>query len=490
MEKKHEREENSRRGSVTIEAVIGFTVFLFAIFTILGLANFCRAQMMVSAAVDTATKELSQYSYFYEMSGLKKFDNVLQNNAKVGKNNINEVIGTVDALYGSISNTKDQTVQNKTEIDNMLASGQVNLDVLDKTVSDISNGIQDIGDAAGTVQNAIGGVINDPMVYMRSIVALLGAEGSDAAKRAIAIPLARSFVAKHFGTSVEECNERLEALGIEGGLDAMDFRASEIFIGSAPEDITLRVFYRVKLFQVFDWVVLEADVCKVSTCRAWLGGDHVIVRATAEETPPLGTSETTKPSPDTNPESEPDQSETQDPTEPEKDKVDVTDSYWYLGDGGYGTGDDAGVHKAFQDQFVSTYNISQTDAVGCSMNYVSERDSDGNPTRNAYMMDYNTNPDPSKIDSTFILAELYGAKRQMQEGYLSEDTKTITYVLYVPENIPEDQYQELLSAVAEAKKNYLLYYSEVDDPDDKYPDLGMNIQIVKGGGNYDYGSEA
>lgn len=486
MDKKHERKENSQCGSATIEAVIGFTVFLLAIFTILGLANFCRAQMMVSAAVDTAAKELSQYSYFYEMSGLKKFDNVLQDNAKVGKNNINEVIGTVDTLYSSISNTKDQTVQNKTEIDNMLASGQVDLDVLDQTVSDISNGVRDIGDAAGTVQNAIGDVINDPMVYMRSIVALLGAEGSDAAKRAIAIPLARSFVAKHFGASTKECDERLEALGIEGGLDAMDFRASEIFIGSAPEDITLRVFYRVKLFQVFDWIILEADVNKVSTCRAWLGGDHVIVRATAEETPSLGTGETLKPT------TNPDQSETEEPvettppTQPGKEKVDVTGSYWYLGDGGYGTGDNAGVIDAFWKDCKEKYHIPASEGY-TNMAYASARDEKGNVTDKAYMMGVSTNPDVSDFTMEFVMAELYAAKKQMDEGILSKETQVITYVLYVPENIPDGDYQALLKAVADAKSDYALFSMQY--PDEKYPHLVMDIDIIKGGGNYDYGSE-
>ena len=494
MERKHDMKENRQRGSATVEAVVGFTVFLFAIFTILGLANFCRAQMVVSSAVDTAAKELSQYSYFYEMSGLKKFDNVLQENGQVGKNNINEVIGTVDALYSSVSSAKEQTVQEKTNVENMLAAGEVDLQTFDNAIANIENSAEGIVGAIGSVENAIGNVSNDPMVYMRSIVALLGAKGSDAAKRAIAVPLAKSFVSRHLTTEDQTCDEYLESLGIEGGMSSMNFNLSKVFTADGPEDITLTVFYKVKLLQVFEWVVLEANVSKVATCRAWLGGDHVIVRATAEDTPTLGSAETTKPEGESNAEDPSEPAETTDPTdpteptEPTSPPVDTTGSYWYLGDGGYGTGDDAGVSEAFRDDFLAEYNVAPKDEIGCEINYVPGRNPEGEYTGYAYMMDFNTNPSPSDINMEFVMGDLYHAKEQMDEGLLPKDTKVITYVLYVPENIPDEDYQELEQAASQAKADYasfnMLY------PDENYPDLIMDIQIVKGGGNYDYGSDA
>ena len=53
----------NEKGAATIEAVVSFTGFLFVIFTLLNIVNFCRAQMLVSNAVDTVAKELTQYSY-------------------------------------------------------------------------------------------------------------------------------------------------------------------------------------------------------------------------------------------------------------------------------------------------------------------------------------------------------------------------------------------------------------------------------------------
>ena len=36
-------------GSATVEAVVGFTAFLFTVFTIMNVVNYCRAQMLVEA---------------------------------------------------------------------------------------------------------------------------------------------------------------------------------------------------------------------------------------------------------------------------------------------------------------------------------------------------------------------------------------------------------------------------------------------------------
>ncbi|SCX11724.1 hypothetical protein SAMN02910339_01648, partial [Lachnospiraceae bacterium YSD2013] len=70
-------------GAVTVEALVSFVGFLFVIITILNVANYCRAQMVISNAVDAAAREMAQYSYFYEMSGMKKFNDYVNDNAGV-----------------------------------------------------------------------------------------------------------------------------------------------------------------------------------------------------------------------------------------------------------------------------------------------------------------------------------------------------------------------------------------------------------------------
>lgn len=484
MVKGHGKEFNNQRGSATIEAVIGFTAFLFAIFTILGLVNFCRAQMLVSSAVDTAAKEMSQYAYFYQMSGLQKFEGKLDDNASVGKNNINEIIGTVDTLYSSINGAVDQTIQEKTNVENMLAAGDADLQTFENAITGIENSAEGVMQGITGVGNALKDVGNDPLLYMRSLVALIGSEGMEAAKRAVAVPLARSFVSKHFGEDTDAANAKLESLGIEGGLDSMNFNLSNIFSDDKHQDIEITVIYKVKLFQVFDWVVLEANVSKVASCRAWLGGDDVITKTVSTDQPPLGTEvpatdgeETDETTENTEP-----TEGTTDSTEPNHTQVDTTNSYWHLGDGGYGV-ENAGMEDAFHKQFNDTYNVDPNN-IGSQLNYVSGRNDKNEITTNAYKWDCKTSPDPKDFDMAFVMSEVYQAETAMKEGNLSEETRVITYVLYVPENIPADDYEALKTAASDALVEYRKFMAL--NQEGEQDEVALSIDIVKAGGNYDY----
>ena len=489
MVKEHDKKLNNQRGSATIEAAVGFTVFLFAIFTILGLVNFCRAQMLVSAAVDTAAKEMSQYAYFYNMSGLQKFDGKLKDNAAVGKNNINEIIGTVDSLYGSINGAIDQTIQEKTNVENMIAAGDVDLQTFENAITGIENSAEGVMLGINGVSNAIQDIGNDPLLYMRSLVALIGSEGMEAAKRAVAVPLARAFVSKHFGENTNEANKKLESLGIEGGLDSMNFNLSNIFSDEKLQDIELVVIYKVKLFQVFDWVVLEANVSKVAVCRGWLGGDDVIKQAVSAEQPPLGTETST-------PEGE---DETTDPseetTDPAEDQTGTNSStgYWAL------QHDPTGYYhskrcEAFQDQFIADYFIDNHTP------YFSYHATDGKAV--AYDFDviatwtykpYETmggdtvDPGPRYLKSGVEI----GIK-SMAETYKNPDGSiqefgAYTHIVYVPVNIPQEQYDTL---VGDAEKVKAEMKELIQNDTTGIPkDLQVNIVIIKGGGQYDYNSK-
>lgn len=480
MVKGHGKELNNQRGSATIEAVIGFTAFLFAIFTILGLVNFCRAQMLVSSAVDTAAKEMSQYAYFYQMSGLQKFEEKLDDNASVGKNNINEVIGTVDQLYSSINGAVEQTVQEKTNVANMIAAGDADMQTFENAITGIENSAEGVMQGITGVSNALKDVGNDPLLYMRSLVALIGSEGMEAAKRAVAVPLARSFVSKHFGEDTDAANAKLESLGIEGGLDSMNFNLSNIFSDDKHQDIEITVIYKVKLLQVFEWVVLEANVSKVAVCRAWLGGDDVIVKAVSSEQPPLGTESSTTEEEETDETTE-STDPTEETTEPSEEKVDTTGSYWHLGVDKNGWDNKA---ASFDDLLVNSKGITREELVVNGVLY-------GRDSNNvAYGMDFCV--EAKEVHSNLIYMDSIESIKLMEDnyvktngeyGYAPGSTHTYKYVIYVPENIPEDE----LNGIKTASQDYREEFS-ARAREEYGLDISVSVEIIKAGGNYDYSS--
>ncbi len=483
MVKEYGKKLNNQRGSATIEAVVGFTAFLFAIFTILGLVNFCRAQMVISAAVDSAAKEMSQYAYFYQMSGLQKFEETLDENASVGKNNINEVIGTVDQLYSSINSAVEQTAQDKTNVANMLAAGKADLATFENALTNVENSVDGVLIGINGVSNAMKDIGNDPLLYMRSIVALIGSEGMEVVKRAVAVPLAKAFVTRHLGENTEEANEMLESLGIEGGLDALNFNLSKVFSDDKHQDIQITVFYKVKLFQVFDWVVLEADVSKVASCRAWLGGDDVIVKAVASDQPPLDTGAASDEGSESTDEQEStDNTETTEPdgeTEDEPKTNSSTGTWALQHDPTFYNGSER--YKTFNDKMHSEYRVDTYEG-----NYA-YRSTEGKTV--AYTCGVMAKAHDGTAEgilesglheSISAIAE-YGSENKYQK---QQEFSGITKIVYVPENMPDDQYSTLLTAATATEASMKAHATSKGLPED----FKVTIRIVKSGGTYDYSS--
>lgn len=484
MERKQCENKGQQRGSATLEAVVGFTAFLLAIFTILGMVNFCRAQMLVAAAMDAAAKEMAQYSYFYEMSGLRKLEGKLDTNGEKGRDNINSIIGTVDTLYGSITGAVDQTVQEKNNVQNMINAGQLDTGAINNSIQNIENSAMGISQGITGVTEAFRDVGNDPLLYMRSIVALLGSEGMEGAKRAIAVPLTRSFVAKHFGDTTEEANARLKALGIENGLDGMNFSMCKLFSDENQRDIELAVFYKVKLVQVFDWVLLEAKVSKVSACRAWLSGDCTDDGSTVSTGGGNDSGDTSE-----NP-TESTESTEETPTEPISEpstgnwalQHDVT---FYDGSKRW---------EAFRGKMMDDYYI---DSVHRVLYY---RETEGEATGytcSAYPTwnyePYDTiggnhyDPGASKIVANMRAGlEATATDAKKQDGS-AQEFGTYTHIIYVPENMPQDQYDTLLGDAERAKEQIKEIIQ--NDTTGIPKDLQVNVVVVKGGGTYDYTSK-
>ena len=358
--------------------MVAFTGFLSVIFTILNVVNFCRAQMLISNAVDTAAKELAQYSYFYKMSGLQKFDKAVKENADIGAGNLNQVIGTVDGLYSSLGEATSNTVQNVTNLKNATDSGETLVNSVQHTLSNLSSDATQVEASMNTVMSAFEGVANDPILYIKSIVAVAGNDALDLLKsHVIAAPLAKMFTIKHFGDSRAEADAHLKNLGVVDGIDGMNFKMSTIFSSNEPENVHLAVYYKLKLPQIFGWIELEAPICKEAITHAWLGGDDVLVQVK----PTLETAlEETGNEEEEEEQDEGEEEESEGPDEPieEAPEVDFTDSVWTLPerDGHYYNQLEGALLEKMKEKYhvrnewvVQHYHGCNDQGVAYSMNY-------------------------------------------------------------------------------------------------------------------------
>lgn len=270
----------NQKGAATIEAIVSFSGFLFVIFTILNIVNFCRAQMLISNAMDTVTKELTQYSYFYQVSGLQKFNQKIQAIGEEGELNLNTVAGSVGDLYQSMSTALDTTEAEAMGLSNSLQEGTLTSQSVSTAIQNVKADGTNVLTAMNLMEAQFEGVADNPVLYLKSIVAVAGSEGLELAKsHALAAPLAKALIIKHFGGNSAEADARLKSLGVVDGLDGMKFGMSTIFTDKHPDEIHLAVYYKLKIMQLFKWADFEASICKETRARAWLGGDDVQIKA-------------------------------------------------------------------------------------------------------------------------------------------------------------------------------------------------------------------
>lgn len=521
MKMKLFRKFHKEEGSATIEAVVSFTGFLFVIFTLLSLVNLCRAQMLISSAMDNAAKELSQYSYFYKMSGLQKIDKALNDKAEVGKSHINEVIGSVDNLYGSMVNAVDSTTEDYTNIAEATKNGSLDMSAFQNAYNNLSSEKENVVSNINKMTEQFQNVGDNPMLYMKSLVAIASSSGLDLIKsHAIAAPIAKFFVRQQFGKTPEEANQTLEVLGVKKGLDGLNFTMSTVFSQTHPEDIRLVVYYKLTLLQLFDWEILEVNMCKQSACRAWLAGDNPEEFELKEDlptTPPAGdegsdegsdegtnedTGEGNEGSNEGSEEGNDAPTDGENPTEPpeeetppEQEKVDTTGSYWHL--------DAAGKYQA-------VLNLTYNNSIGCDfLHHLAKVNGvPVQPTQSTADTLVKDNPthlfrshtivqSNDGTDSVIYLQVLESFKAI--ETYLEAHDgdkvveRTLYFEVYVPENISDEEYEKLEKEIEEAEEK-LDEMIDIMTREDYTGDIttaqnaDYEIRIIKAGGNYDYSS--
>lgn len=478
----------AEHGYVTIEAMISFLAFLFIIFTILNVMNYCRVEALVSNAVDTAAKELSQYSYFYEMSGLDKYKKGVEQNAEFGRENINQVISIVNGLYTNVSKTVNDGVQVGQEAWEDLENSKDPTPAIEGALTTLEGDVYAVEGSIHAIMAAFEGAADNPLMYVKSLVAVAGKLGLDlVVSHVIAAPLAKLFMTKHFGSNRQEADAYLERLGVVDGLDGMNFTMSTLFSKDEADGklVHLAVYYKIKVPAILKWAELELPVCKEAITYAWLGGDSVSARVKPEfpqkgttgggETPPAPV-ETEAPE-----QTEP-PTETESPTETEP-PVDLTGSYWVK--------DEWDQPESFRDLFFKQYLLTDIPFNRSTATHALY----GRDQSLAYGEAHITSVDQS---STMLNTLGNGANlidwleekwknTEGKEGWEPGSIHQYTLIVYVPENIPDDQYQALKQKANEYE--YIVYNSFYAQHDDRDPDFFVCIHIERAGGNYDYGSE-
>lgn len=264
------RKLKSESGSVTVEATISLSAFMFAIVTLLTIVNICIVQARMSYAINTTAKEISQYSYLYALTGLNESQSGL---ADAGNNDtlpINNLFNDINTVYSEIEGLNN---------DSDSESGGSKVEDITAKWDQISKTLQEGGTA---ISGDIEDIAENPKQIIFGVAKLAGNKVMDTAKsKLIMEPLAKAMCKKHLisskGGSVETYLKSLGVVPSASGsyYKGLDFNGSTLFPNGSNE-IKICVSYDVKVIALLP-IDFSFHFEQTAITHGWLAGDSSYV---------------------------------------------------------------------------------------------------------------------------------------------------------------------------------------------------------------------
>lgn len=227
--------KSSERGAVIVEATLSLTTFIFAIFTLLSIVNICYIQARINTALNSAAKEISQYTYFYYKFGLDKLQGIwsegLDDESALAKDTINGVGTLVDSLSDAKSSIDTGDFEG---LQSAINSGYTNTESL---VTQYADRLAD-----------------DPKGLIVGMGQMLLNEGIDDLKSKIMCEvLGKAFIKKNLKASpTDDPDNFLKRYKVVDGMAGLDFEYSVFLKDGTSNLIQLVVTYDVRVLQLLN----------------------------------------------------------------------------------------------------------------------------------------------------------------------------------------------------------------------------------------------
>ncbi len=163
INKKRIRNEDSSKGSLTVEALLFLIPFIIAFCTLINVARFVQAEMLIHHAVTQTAKQISTYSYV--LTKTKISERVVESNKKS-----EELKVTVDKAKSSVTDFVNIFSDMDGLVDNVF--GSIKSNVEQKAITTVVGAL-----TKNNIKNEILLVSNDPDEFLENIGIVKGLSG-------------------------------------------------------------------------------------------------------------------------------------------------------------------------------------------------------------------------------------------------------------------------------------------------------------------------
>lgn len=247
----------NQKGAIVVEATISLSVFIFAIFTILSIVNICFVQAKIGVALNTAAKEISQYSYLYYALNVDKLDSNISNGTEDSKQLAKDTIDGVGAFMNSLSDAGSSAESG--DFDAMISAIESGADNVDSLITQYADALKD-----------------DPKGFIIGMGKMAGSELKEEGKVLLAQVLAKTFMQKNLmSDATDDADSYLKRYRVVDGMDGLDFNYTTFLAYGTSNQIQLVVTYDIQVIQLLG-IDFKFTVRQCAKTTAWGDGVSII----------------------------------------------------------------------------------------------------------------------------------------------------------------------------------------------------------------------
>lgn len=239
--------KGSNKGSLTVEATLIITIFIFGYLSIITISDFIRAQMIIQYSITQAAKEISSYCYIISKTGLMADSQRLGQEAGKEKKKIDDVIDSVVKLYDAVENGTDHITNSIREVP-IDAQWFEKMEAWNNTGEISKEEFNHMMSAAESMMDKSENYFSNPDEILKGLGTIVKDEAFKQIKSyALAAPISKALVKKQielYGKD-QRGDDVLKHLGVVDGLDGLKFTGSTLFNDGKTIEIT--VTYKMKV---------------------------------------------------------------------------------------------------------------------------------------------------------------------------------------------------------------------------------------------------
>ncbi len=228
---------HNESGSISIDALLGITMFTIAILAIMMISMLARVQSTMQYALSQTAKEVSGYFYMLDKTGVTKLISGTDTEAAKEKvKDIDDTIGYVLEFSTNTNNLKDEAFKIAEDAQN----GNISLE----EIKNVGNNVEEAKKTADKLLSSVDKITDDPVKQIKNILSVFAKSMANRAVGKYVAPwVCETIMPRYLGGNRNSTDEMLKSMGIEKGLDGIDFSNSELL--SDGRSIKLVAVYRL-----------------------------------------------------------------------------------------------------------------------------------------------------------------------------------------------------------------------------------------------------